>query len=489
MIDGDALTTFVNRRMAEMLGWTVEQMIGRPIFGFMDDEGRAIAEANLERRRRGLSEQHEFKFQHHAGHAVWTRISTSPIEATDGTYSGAIALVSDITEQRRLHVELSESEARFRALVEHSSDIITVLDPDLAWRSSSPAGARLLGYSLGYDPPGGILSLVHPDDVELAATTLQEGADGVRGPDEPVVFRVRRTDGAYLHFETTGQNLIDEPTIGGIVLNSRDVTERLEAHAKLRRQELELERLTAQAAQERLELELERARRLESLGTLAGGVAHDFNNLLGVAKIYLSSLSEALAPDSAQRSDAEQVRYAIDRAAALTRQLLLFGRDDDAPPETFDPDPVIEQVLTFLAPTMGGHIDVAHRRADVPTRVCISRVRLEQVLVNTVLNARDAIEGTGTVTITTDTFVVEDHTDGGLDAGEYVAITIADTGTGMSADVLAAAVEPFFTTKRDEGTGLGLAVVHGIVSKAGGKMSIRSEPGTGTTVTLLIPTP
>ncbi|MBM3675281.1 MAG: PAS domain S-box protein [Actinobacteria bacterium] len=227
-IDPDNRTTFVNRRTAEMLGYSVDEMLGASLFAFMDDEGRTIWCENLERRRTGISEHHDFKFRHRDGHAIWTRLSTSPILGDDGSYEGATALVTDVTAQREIEEQLRYNEARLTALFEASSDIMAVLEPSGEWHAS-PAGTRILGYPMGFDPPGGILSLVHPDDLELAATAIQEMFEDCRSGHEPLRVRIRHLDGHYRWFDCTAKNQLDDPNVKGIVIIARDVTLQKEA--------------------------------------------------------------------------------------------------------------------------------------------------------------------------------------------------------------------------------------------------------------------
>jgi diguanylate cyclase (GGDEF)-like protein/PAS domain S-box-containing protein len=226
-IDAAAKTTFVNRAMAEMLGYTEHEMLGRSLFDFMDDEGRAIAQRNVARRREGIAERHDFRFVHRDGHAVFATLNTQPAEGPNGEYLGAIATVTDMTARR-------ETDARFAALFEYSTDIITVLGPDGSWRYSSPAGTRLLGYEPGIDPEGGVFSLVHPDDVAGAIAAFADAASGTRDRDEVNMLRIRAADGSWRMFETVATNLVDDPAVGGIVLNSRDVTDRVRAEEALR---------------------------------------------------------------------------------------------------------------------------------------------------------------------------------------------------------------------------------------------------------------
>jgi PAS domain S-box-containing protein len=424
---------------------------------------------------------------------------TYPVRCADGreiVIESTSRVIRDETTGDALEIQsaardVSErmlSEARFQALVRHSTDIITVLDADGSWRSSSPAGTRLLGYEEGYNPEGGVLSLVHPDDIGAAAVALREVYEGTRGPDAPLVFRVRRIDGEYLMMETVGQNLIDDPSVQGVVLNSRDVTERLVTQAALQEQAVEIERLSMIRERERLELELERARRLESLGRLAGGVAHDMNTLIGVIMIYLNSLTAQLDADSPLHDDAEHIRAAIARAGDLTRQLLVYGRRGTPVAEVLDPDVLVEEVLSTVRATIDERVELVHSPTDEPVRVVMPRGQLEQVLLNVLFNACDATGDGGTVTVTTRNAKPGSDTVAALAPGTYVELTIEDTGVGMSPDVARAAFEPFFTTRSaDGGTGLGLAIVQGFVDDAGGVVHLESKVGQGTVVTLVLP--
>jgi diguanylate cyclase (GGDEF)-like protein/PAS domain S-box-containing protein len=223
--DAGLTTTFVNRRMAEMLGSTPEEMIGRSVFRFMDADSQSDA---IEVLRQGaldpVAQRHEVKFRHRDGHDVWTRCSASPVLADDGSIEGVVSLVTDITEQREVEDQLRYNEARLTTLFEVSSDIMAVLEPSGNWHAS-PAGTRILGYPIGWDPEGGILSLVHPDDLALASRGLEETLAGARGKHEPIRLRLRHIDGHYLWFDCTAENQIDNPTVRGLIIIARDVTD------------------------------------------------------------------------------------------------------------------------------------------------------------------------------------------------------------------------------------------------------------------------
>jgi signal transduction histidine kinase len=237
---------------------------------------------------------------------------------------------------------------------------------------------------------------------------------------------------------------------------------------------------------------------MESLGQLVGGIAHDFNNLLNVIGGFADLLAEEIAGLAAQDArlgsvlgDVEQVRGAAQRAARLTRQLLIFARSDVVHPEVLSLNDVIAGLEQLLRRTLGEHItlDIAPARALAPVKADAGQ--LEQVLVNLAVNARDAMPAGGTLTIdTADITVDHAYAEGrpGLTPGRYARLRVSDTGAGMPPEILARVFEPFFTTKaKGQGTGLGLATFYGIITGAGGHAQIYSEPGLGTTVTGLLP--
>jgi len=249
-----------------------------------------------------------------------------------------------------------------------------------------------------------------------------------------------------------------------------------------------------------LEDQLIEAQRLESLGQLAAGVAHDFNNLLAVILNYVSFVSEeitaATEPAVAQylesaSADLAQVKKAAERAAELTHQLLVFARREVVRPRVLNLDSVVAAVEEMLRRTLGEHIEFVIKLAGDLWPVLADSGQLERVLVNLAVNARDAMPDGGTLTIDTANVITDADTIAGVPGappGRTVRLRVSDTGTGMPADVAQHIFEPFFTTKpKGDGTGLGLATVYGIVSQAGGTIHISSEPGAGTTFSIVLP--
>ncbi len=261
---------------------------------------------------------------------------------------------------------------------------------------------------------------------------------------------------------------------GGLVLVSvHDLSERLELEAARRLRALEAER--------------ERADRLDSLGKLAGGVAHDFNNLLGIILNYTTLLERHL-DDAQVRSDLNKIRVAAQRGAELTRQLLTFARRDPATPKPIDVNESVRSVAAMLDRGLGPGVELVLQLAAEPLVAVIDRQQLDQVILNLVLNARDAMPGGGRVLVSTAPASAAAGRAAGPPHGETVEIRVSDTGFGMTPEVAARAFEPFFTTKpRGQGTGLGLAAVYGIVERSGGRATIDSTPAIGTTVTVELP--
>jgi two-component system cell cycle sensor histidine kinase/response regulator CckA len=302
-----------------------------------------------------------------------------------------------------------------------------------------------------------------------------------------------------------------EVRVSGERAEAQDARDRFEARVGAERTEAQdgrdryealqdSNRLAAERTKARAEAQLQQAQRLENLGQLAGGVAHDFNNLLAVILNYASFVAEELDAASvsdcaehcrAARRDVGQIQQAATRAADLTRQLLTFARREVVRPQVLSLNDVITGVAEMLRRSIGEHVELVTSLAGGLWPVLADPGQIEQVLVNLAVNARDAMEGGGTLTIDTSNFTVDAAAiAGGSPArpGRNVRLRVSDTGTGMPADVIDRAFEPFFTTKAEgTGTGLGLATVYGILAQADGHIRIYSEPGTGTTFSITLP--
>ncbi|ATE53937.1 MULTISPECIES: ATP-binding protein [Actinosynnema] len=307
---------------------------------------------------------------------------------------------------------------------------------------------------------------------------------------ETIRLHARRSNGATFQVEVSACVVVADGELMAL-LTVRDIEQRLS--------ELEDQERKRAAIDDRALARRNQAERLESLGQLAGGVAHDFNNLLGVMLNYTTFVEEELA--EAAEGDGEhwtpvledliQVRRAVERAAQLTRQLLVFGRREVVRARPFNVNCVVAGVEPMLRRTIGEHIALDIELDHEVKRAFADPGQIENVLLNLVINARDAMPGGGSLTVDTGMIELDPVTVAQrpqLKPGEYVRLRVSDTGEGITDDVLERIFEPFFTTKpKGEGTGLGLATVYGIVQQAGGDVQLYSQPGLGTTASVLLP--
>ncbi|HEU5160994.1 MAG TPA: response regulator [Streptosporangiaceae bacterium] len=379
-------------------------------------------------------------------------------------------------QQRKAEAALRRREQRFRLFAENAPDIIFRyrLRPRKEIEYVSLAAQSILGRHpeelLG--DPERMLSMADPADREaLERSWHSPGA-------EPLVVRWRRADGTPVWTEQRKSPIRDKYGRLAIVwCLLRDITVQV----------------TAQRERERLELQLRQVERLDSMGKLAGGVAHDFNNLLAVILGYAELGLEDLAPDNPVRTDLEHIQEAATRGAALTRQLLIFSRLEHSQPEVLNLNSVVEDTGELLHRTIGEDIELTTKLARDLRPVRIDRSKLEQILLNLLVNSRAAMPNGGRVIIDTANIEPQEGAEaaqGGEADGRrpYVRLSVSDNGRGMSPEVAGRAFEPFFTTKqRGQGTGLGLSTVYGTVKDAGGDVSISSAPGAGTTVRIELP--
>ncbi len=356
------------------------------------------------------------------------------------------------------------SEELASGLLQAAPDAIVVLDGTRIVLVNDRA-VELYGWSRA-ELVGQDVEMLMTDDAQATKPERMRRIREARpGPIGAITTTVRRRDGSELPVESSVA-IVDTEQGRLVVAVVRDLTERALA-------EQEKARLRAEA-------QVHRSQRLESLGQLAGGIAHDFNNMLGVIVNYANFvIEEAESPQPDLKmiaADARQVIRAGERGTDLTHQLLSFARREVVRPQVLDLNEVITEVEEMLRRSIGEHITLIVRPdPELPPVVC-DRGQIEQLLVNLVLNARDAMPSGGNLVIDTGR-----HDD-------QARLRICDAGRGMTPEVVERAFEPFFTTKASgEGTGLGLATVYGIVSQAGGEVSIASQPGLGTTVTVLLP--
>jgi two-component system, cell cycle sensor histidine kinase and response regulator CckA len=473
-LDLDGRITLMNRHGCRLLGWTEAELLGREwTTTCLSSPDREAVTASLAATRLGLTGDDPTI----AMYVVLTRTGEQRLiewrrtvlrdscDAVIGTLSSG----SDITDRHRSAEALRLAEERMRYALDTTG--VGIWDMDIATGIVRWSETLELQYGL---QPGtfrqtyeAFVEQIHPDDRASALEAIQSAM--ASGSDFSILHRVIRPDGSVRWHSGAGRFRLDErgAPVSGVGI-SQDVTER---------------RMRDEQQQQ--------GRRMEAVGRLTGGVAHDFNNLLTAILGYCELLTADMASGDPHLHDISEIQRAGTSAASLVRQLLAFSRKQIIEPTRLDLNRVVADMEAILGRVIREDVHIIVRLQAAHPIVVADRSQIEQIIMNLAVNARDAMPGQGTLTIeTSDIELDANYAATHLSArpGPHVVLTVSDTGTGMTPDVQAHLFEPFFTTKEyGKGTGLGLAMVQGIVAQNGGSISVYSEVGTGTSFNVYFP--
>ena len=466
ILNNQGVHVYANAAMASMLGSDSPlRIVGQPwkvVYAF-----QPIAEIETQVRK-GLQETGKW-----VGNLQLRRPDGSrlPVEFHVGRLpdGGTVCVCRDLSQHQQAEKARADAETKYRMLVEHVNAITYIAEIGLngKWYYISPQVENILGYT-----PEEWLALssnwdqhIHPDDLPIVIAAEEQSLNGFPFQAE---FRVRRKDGREVWLSDTAvivQGSDSHPVMEGIMV---DITER-----------------------KALETQLQQSRKMEAVGRLAGGIAHDFNNLLTIISGYTEmALSRPHLPSEAH-ADIERIENASGRAAALVRQLLAFSRKQVLQPKILDLNKIVLNLDSLLRRLMDERIEMVTRVKDDLGKVKADPAQVEQVIMNLVVNARDAMPEGGRLVVETcntdlDANYAVDHVS--VRPGRYVMLAVSDTGVGMDRQTVAHIFEPFFTTKESgRGTGLGLSTVYGIVKQSGGYIWVYSEPGKGSTFKVYLP--
>jgi len=465
--------TLVNPAAEELSGYSRDEILQLSVFDMASPEHVELICNSLKQK---LTDHAPTTYEIEAIRKDGTRV---PVEVSsrliyrDGRPIGVQGSVRDISERRRAEEVVRASEQRFRDLVENANDIIFTCDMLGKITSLNRAGERVTGYTAEEALKMNFAQAVSPDDIAKVRHMLSRK----RAADVATVYDLEliTKSGGRAAVEISSRAILKDGQAVGVQGIARDITDR---------QRMENDLRTSQA-------QLQQSQRLEAVGKLAGGVAHDFNNLLTAIIGYSDFALRKMRANNPIRRDIEEIKKAANRAATLTRQLLAFSRKQILKPEVLDLNLVVGDMHKMLERLIGEDIDLVTTLGSDTDPVKADRGQLEQIIMNLVVNARDAMPFGGSVTIETanvlfDKAYTSEHVP--VKPGKYAMLAVSDTGLGMDANTQLHIFEPFFTTKElGKGTGLGLSTVYGIVKQSGGFIWVYSELNVGTTFKIYLP--
>jgi len=453
-----------NNKAFDLLGLSEEQLIAQPESKLYPPKSEG-ARRGLLTTQAARASRREMELLHADGTVMPVEVSASATELAGKP--AILGIFRDIRERREAAAILRRSEERFRYLIQNLSDIITVVAVDGTMLYQSPSVERVVGYQPSELLGQSFISFVHPDDQAAVRAAFERVTLRV-GSAAPPEFRFRHKNGSWVWLESVGNNLLNDVAVGGIVVTSRDVTGR-----------------------RTLEDQVRQSQKMEAVGRLAGGIAHDFNNLLMVIAGYAEIVMHEDSLTAAAKKNVETIVRTTESAANLTRQLLSFSRKHAFSPQVLDLNDLVNRMSEMLLGVLREEMEFVVQLSPEPCSISADPGQIEQVVMNLVVNARDAMPDGGTLKLETARVSSKNIRPKGvtpLPSGEYVTLAVSDTGVGMDSETQSHIFEPFFTTKsKDEGTGLGLSVVYNIVRASGGFVRVMSEVGKGSTLQVYFP--
>jgi len=473
MLDPDGYVTSWNAGAERIKGFLTQEIIGQHFSKFYTEEDQ---KAGMPQRVLDTA-RHEGKFEGEGwrvrkdGSRFWASVVVDRINDESGELVGFAKITRDMTEKRRAQQALLEAERRFRILVQGVTDYaIFMLDPEGSVTNWNAGAERIKGYSPDEIVGSHFSRFYTPEDLDAGIPKRALETARKTGRYEAEGWRVRK-DGTRFWASVVLDAIRDEQgDLIGFAKITRDMTEKREAQLRL----------------EESREQLFRSQKMEALGQLTGGLAHDFNNLLtailGASELAMRNIDN---PDKVRRM-LDGVRNSAHRGASLTKQLLAFARAQPLEMKQIDLKSFFTEVTTLIRPSLRSNIELVTEVSDQLWPIDTDAGALELAILNLAFNARDAMKNGGKLKISAHNVVLNGKPDGLR--GEYVELQVADTGEGMSPEVMARVFEPFFTTKSfGEGTGLGLSQVFGFAKQIGGAAAVESGPEKGATFTLYLP--
>jgi two-component system cell cycle sensor histidine kinase/response regulator CckA len=464
----DGTITYASDSAERIVGYSPADLVGTSLLGYLDgnhvEQVRGLLHTNG---KSSVAGPIEFSLRRPDGSVVWLEAVGSNL-LSDATIRGIVLNARDVSERKRADLALRESEERYRDLFDNATDLVCMAAPDGSLLYVNKAWQQGTGYGEDEIDRMQLLDIVHPDSRGYYTEVVDRVLRGERLDHVELVFMPKA--GAPITVEGNLSCTFRDGVPSAVRGIYRDVTER-----------------------KRVEEQLRRAERMQAAGKLAGGVAHEVNNMMTGVIGFSEFVLRSLEPDDPRKADVEEVIKAGTRAADVTRQLLAFTRQQVLRPQMVQINAVVSEMEKMLRRSLGEDKLLELRLSPDAGEIRADRGQLEQVLINLVLNARDAMTGHGRVSIETalavwDEVYAQRHEGVEIPLGRYVLLAVSDNGCGMDDDVQERIFEPFFTTKPiGQGTGLGLSMVYGIVKQSGGFIWVYSEPGEGSVFKVYLP--
>lgn len=460
--------TYINKKTESITGYKKEDWLNRSFRSLVHPEDIGLVEKKFFSRLkdRGDSDPYEIRIFNSREEVIWVKITSESIylqEKEPKTLVGVQSFLQDITQRKKAEQALRESEEKYRVLVQNANEAIFIAQDEVI-KFPNPKTVEITGYSEEELAAMPFVNLIHPEDRQMVVDRYRQRLDGKK-PLSEYAFRIINKSGSemWLQLNSALTTWQDRPATINLL---RDITER-----------------------KQLEEKLHHVQKMESIGNLAGGIAHEFNNILSIIIGNNELVMEELPEWSLARESTEEIRIAGLRARDIVKQLLTFSRQDNADKTVIDIVSVVRESMKLIRSSIPANIDIQQNVPDDACPVLGNATQINQLLINLCNNAVDALPDTGgilSIALSTERLDEEQHPL--LKPGQYVRLSVSDNGVGMNKETLDKIFDPYFTTKEfGKGTGIGLAVVHGIIERHCGSIIADSKEGKGTTFDIFLP--